>query len=252
MIKFFRKIRQNLVMENKTSKYFKYAIGEIILVVIGILIALQINNWNENRKQEKRIVGYMQSLVEDLKSDITQFDVSLKSYSKDINKNKRLIINDDYKRLEVDSILKLVNIFYMPNWTSTQTYEKIKNAGLSESLVTEAVNKVINDYYNVRLKYYSTMLQWDKEYSTQYYNFWFYNDNYESSSTRGYNINALPFKDIEQKRKEDLTNLIESTSGRNYIRGAIERHEHTRKGVKELKLYAENLVEMINKELDKR
>ena len=51
MIKFFRKIRQNLIMQNKKSKYFKYAIGEIILVVIGILIALQINNWNENRKE---------------------------------------------------------------------------------------------------------------------------------------------------------------------------------------------------------
>jgi hypothetical protein len=52
MIKFFRKIRQNLLMENKTGKYFKYAIGEILLVVIGILIALQINNWNEDNKQQ--------------------------------------------------------------------------------------------------------------------------------------------------------------------------------------------------------
>ncbi len=50
MIKFFRKIRQNLLMENKTGKYLKYAIGEIILVVIGILIALQINDWNQQRK----------------------------------------------------------------------------------------------------------------------------------------------------------------------------------------------------------
>jgi hypothetical protein len=50
MIKLFKKIRQNLLLENKTSKYFKYAIGEIVLVVIGILIALQINNWNENKK----------------------------------------------------------------------------------------------------------------------------------------------------------------------------------------------------------
>ena len=47
MIKFFRKIRQNLLMENKTGKYFKYAIGEIILVVIGILIALQLNTYKE-------------------------------------------------------------------------------------------------------------------------------------------------------------------------------------------------------------
>jgi hypothetical protein len=51
MIKFFRKIRQNLLLENKNGKYFKYAIGEIVLVVIGILIALQINNANEQSKQ---------------------------------------------------------------------------------------------------------------------------------------------------------------------------------------------------------
>ena len=49
MMKFFRNIRKTLLMENKTSKYLKYAIGEIILVVIGILIALQINNWNESK-----------------------------------------------------------------------------------------------------------------------------------------------------------------------------------------------------------
>ncbi len=50
MIKFFRKIRQKLLVENKLSLYLIYAIGEIVLVVIGILIALQINNWNEERK----------------------------------------------------------------------------------------------------------------------------------------------------------------------------------------------------------
>ena len=50
MIKFFRHIRKSLLEENKMGKYFKYAIGEIILVVIGILIALQINNWNEGIK----------------------------------------------------------------------------------------------------------------------------------------------------------------------------------------------------------
>ena len=53
MIKFFRRIRFDLMEKNKTGKYFKYAIGEIVLVVIGILIALQINNWNEQRKINK-------------------------------------------------------------------------------------------------------------------------------------------------------------------------------------------------------
>jgi uncharacterized protein DUF6090 len=60
MIKFFRKIRQNLLSENKTGKYLKYAIGEIILVVIGILIALQVSNWNQDRKDrisERKILN---------------------------------------------------------------------------------------------------------------------------------------------------------------------------------------------------
>ena len=58
MIKFFRKIRQKMLTENKISKYFLYAIGEIVLVVIGILIAISINNWNENikEKQQEKVI----------------------------------------------------------------------------------------------------------------------------------------------------------------------------------------------------
>jgi len=66
MIKFFRKIRFDLMGKNRTGKYFKYAIGEIILVVIGILIALSINNWNENRKLEVKSYDYLQRLEVDI------------------------------------------------------------------------------------------------------------------------------------------------------------------------------------------
>ena len=66
MIKFFRKIRYDLMEKNKTGKYFKYAIGEIILVVIGILIALSINNWNENRKSSNEEIAILQSLNKNL------------------------------------------------------------------------------------------------------------------------------------------------------------------------------------------
>ena len=65
MIKFFRKIRQNLLSEGKTGKYLKYAIGEIVLVVIGILIALQINNWNENRKNRIAEADYYCRILDD-------------------------------------------------------------------------------------------------------------------------------------------------------------------------------------------
>jgi hypothetical protein len=69
MIKFFRKIRQNLLSEGQTGKYLKYAIGEIILVVIGILIALQLNDWNDSQKQLKLENEYYCRLLEDSKLD---------------------------------------------------------------------------------------------------------------------------------------------------------------------------------------
>lgn len=69
MLKFFRSIRQKLLANHKIGQYLKYAAGEIILVVLGILIALQINNWNENRKEKAAIKTHLVNLIEDLKSD---------------------------------------------------------------------------------------------------------------------------------------------------------------------------------------
>lgn len=74
MIKFFRNIRQNLLHEGKTSKYLKYAIGEIVLLVIGILIALQINNWNEVQKSKELEISYLENLKEDVKLDSLYFE----------------------------------------------------------------------------------------------------------------------------------------------------------------------------------
>ncbi len=80
MIKFFRHIRQNQIMENKTGKYFKYAIGEIILVVIGILIAVSINNWSESNKQKQELNNIYTNVLEDLNADISHVDAIIKGY----------------------------------------------------------------------------------------------------------------------------------------------------------------------------
>jgi hypothetical protein len=66
MIKFFRKIRYDLMEKNKTGKYLKYAIGEILLVVIGILFALQINNWNNNKNEKAEIENYYTKIHEEI------------------------------------------------------------------------------------------------------------------------------------------------------------------------------------------
>ncbi|MCB0383638.1 MAG: hypothetical protein KDD05_10200 [Psychroserpens sp.] len=78
MIKFFRHIRKSLISEGKTSKYLKYAVGEIILVVIGILIALQINNWNQdriNRLEKKDLLSKLHIEFKSNKKVLAKFRV---------------------------------------------------------------------------------------------------------------------------------------------------------------------------------
>ena len=108
MIKFFRKIRQKLLEQNRVSKYLIYAFGEIILVVIGILIALQINNWNENRKQEAKTQNYYHQLLEDLRKDkifaketIAKFESQRSAYQNYLSefKNPDVTMKEMYKGL---------------------------------------------------------------------------------------------------------------------------------------------------------
>lgn len=73
-MKFFKKIRQVAISENKFWRYITYAFGEIILVVIGILIALTINNWNQNRSERTLEQGYISALMEDAQTDLANFD----------------------------------------------------------------------------------------------------------------------------------------------------------------------------------
>lgn len=74
MIKFFRKIRKQLLRENKFTRYLIYAIGEIILVVIGILIALYINNWNQQQKRGNEEIVILKEISENLEADLIDFN----------------------------------------------------------------------------------------------------------------------------------------------------------------------------------
>lgn len=132
MIKFFRTIRQNLIMDNKTGKYFKYAIGEIILVVIGILIALQINNWNEDRKSSIQEIAVLKSL----RNNLQQAEIQSKSLTNEEIKLKEILIellgletanNPSLPKPISDSIFKIAAWDIQQDMPTLTTYLNLKN-----------------------------------------------------------------------------------------------------------------------------
>src|SRR5690606_1689599 len=91
MFRFFRNIRQKLAAENKAMAYLRYAIGEIVLVVIGILIALQINNWNATRIEKSKELVYLKNIKRDLNEQIKSIDAQI-YYELNMSQKARRII----------------------------------------------------------------------------------------------------------------------------------------------------------------
>ena len=152
MIKFFRKIRQNLLTENKTGKYFKYAIGEIALVVIGILIALQINNWNE----EKKLESERKELISELLIDFNKTNEHLNSSSKFLNEisiKMNLFFTDIYKEkkeLPLDSIQSLVFSFVNSSDFSANltTYNNASSSGKLSLIQNKQLQYLFSDFFD--------------------------------------------------------------------------------------------------------
>ena len=106
MIKFFRKIRYTLMSKNKTSKYLKYAIGEIVLVMIGILLALQVNNWNTERLNKQTEHDYYCQLVVDFESDKVELLERLKAAEQRIQTSKQLLLDLDAQTKTKEELIK--------------------------------------------------------------------------------------------------------------------------------------------------
>ena len=100
MIKFFRKIRRKLLYKNKISKYLLYGIGEIILVVIGILIAVQLNNKNEFRKQKLVEIDILKGIRSDILLDTVDLNLNIRGYT-NLIKNDSLLLDYIIKKKEV-------------------------------------------------------------------------------------------------------------------------------------------------------
>ena len=133
MLRFLRKMRQALIPENRFGRYFFYAVGEIVLVVIGILIALQINNWNEERKLKLDEGKYLLDIKENIELNIQNMEKEIGS-SRRFNSSRTILLNHIRNKLPYHDSLAIhfhrSNL--LPNTKiSMQAYESLKQKGIN-------------------------------------------------------------------------------------------------------------------------
>ena len=148
MIKFFRRIRYNLMEENKTGKYFKYAIGEIVLVVIGILIALSINNWNENQQVKQVEKASLNALLIEFKENKTFIQKCLENIKKRrlYGDTLREMIGPKLTTISIDRTNRIIGTISATDKciVSKDALDDIKSSGKLNQLTNKNIRQIVS------------------------------------------------------------------------------------------------------------
>jgi len=153
MINFFRKIRQHLIMENNTAKYLKYAIGEILLVVLGILIALSINNWNDRRIKKNEELIFYKNTKKQLQDDLQNIKDLVKYndlYAGEFEYGIELISAKD--KSQIDTLIKIsIDLLNYSDYDRQgNIYENIINSGevklIDNDQIIEGIRRLEETY----------------------------------------------------------------------------------------------------------
>ncbi len=234
MIKFFRKIRQKLLSENQFSKYLIYAIGEIVLVVIGILIAISINNRNELSKSRSSTLNNLREVKYDLLQEIGFFQNEI-SRSDQIIKYLNHIKAKQFDSVDVENTFDLISTSLISPDLS-RSYNKLNQSGFIDIIGDSTLINALHDYYLD-----------DQNIYTKYTN---YNSTFVADNIEGYLIKKL---EIDENLKCSKVSVIkELNNGRlvNLINYQCYIYQSNKWFAERMIRKAENLILLIEKEVN--
>ncbi|MBT8265789.1 MAG: hypothetical protein KJP20_04530 [Bacteroidia bacterium] len=238
--------------KNKTGKYLKYAIGEIILVVIGILIALSINNWNENRKKIAQEQSILERLQADIRSDLNVISsqmVTIKENTKQLKFCVDVILGNSESHLldfrkNLSPILSLT--FFDQNKT---TFNNIVSSGQIEVIQNKILADSITKYYNFNYKGWDTaMLDYTRNIMAPF----MLNFDHMPLASDGIENENFTRIDINHSKitPKTIKDYQEEVFILNSLRQKIYNMEGQQMAYENLKIYMEILLEQINNELE--
>lgn len=150
MLRIFRKIRQLLLAENKIRKYLLYAIGEILLIMIGILLALQVSNRNEKQKDSRAENAYLKKMRADIETDIEEFETAIRLDSLNLEAIRHLLQKFKTEELFTQEELMqntLNNTFVASSIHRVITFDEMKSSGKLGLIKSDSLRQSIMLYY---------------------------------------------------------------------------------------------------------
>ncbi len=254
MLKFFRGIRQKLLSENKFSKYLLYAIGEILLVVIGILIALNINNKNELKQHRAKELHYLKNIKTDLVLNIAQLDTYISSRETAIISANEVIAHYEGKPITdlKEFSRHTVNIYTWRKFSQiNNTFQELINSGNLALISNDSIkNTLLNmeSLYNVmkdeeaHFRYDAEILLYEPSYDMMDMNPIVQNYMYYASNGA--------VGDNRDLSKEEFDAMLKDTKQKNGFVMAVYEFGVMNTQLKQMKVMSNQLIELINKELE--
>ena len=231
MIKFFRNIRKKLAAENKIPAYLKYAIGEIILVMVGILLAVQVNNWNENRIASIKEKLLLKELHEEFKENKLQLEVVVSWHEKSLNATNGIInlFPINLETINLDSL----KLYYMDcawrytfnpsqgiinSLVSTGTFNIISNDSLRKLIISW--NDVLEDYQEEEIVAYNNLNSYVVPFLNDNFD---WDGNFNDPRNNLDMLTTLKFESIIKQRRSDLNDVLISSGELKTIRNTIDQ-----------------------------
>jgi hypothetical protein len=148
MLNSLRNIRRQMIMKRSTKSYLLYAVGEVFLVMVGILLALQVNNWNEDRKRDQQLTVILKTIKEDLIRDTTVAAGVIRFYDT-INKYSVKVMNNEFNAESIESCMMCRNLLtlYQPYTIQQKGYNMLLNFSNEDSNETDSLLVSIRQFY---------------------------------------------------------------------------------------------------------
>tara|TARA_R100001369_G_scaffold73411_2_gene101961 strand:- start:9 stop:734 length:726 start_codon:yes stop_codon:yes gene_type:complete len=237
--------------KNKTGKYFKYAIGEIILVVIGILLALSINNWNEDRKEKAIVKNVLKNIRYDLIADTIKFSSDLKKIPSFLNSAKFLLNNTEFDTISANSLFNKLPYSAYSYKIKNQSYEKVINTGITDFFEYNELFDDINTYYTIDSNGHDVVKKWDSDETTKDGSYWitmgFEIDIF--SDNLFYKENEIEFTQQEVDRKAVFLEQLKTPNIRNSIKMNLYRKMRLIETLQNMKQRAKDIILKIDEQL---